>query len=122
VRADGTLAAFDFPATTLSDVLDALLPFEPDALNVMHSPPEAIAAALRFLRERFGGTLGAYPELDAPATHSPPDAAELAALAATWIRDGARIVGGCCGATPEHIRALRARIDGSARGGPRENA
>jgi methionine synthase I (cobalamin-dependent) len=24
---------------------------------------------------------------------------------------GARIVGGCCGATPSHVRALRAAID-----------
>ncbi|HET7607417.1 MAG TPA: homocysteine S-methyltransferase family protein [Gammaproteobacteria bacterium] len=34
--------------------------------------------------------------------------AELAAQARGWIDAGARIVGGCCGTTPEHIRALAA--------------
>ena len=30
------------------------------------------------------------------------------------IRAGARLVGGCCGSTPEHIRAFRAVLDGIA--------
>ena len=33
---------------------------------------------------------------------------------ATCIRAGARLVGGCCGTTPEHIRAVRRRIDETA--------
>ncbi len=28
-----------------------------------------------------------------------------------YIRAGARIVGGCCGTTPEHIRAMRRALD-----------
>jgi S-methylmethionine-dependent homocysteine/selenocysteine methylase len=116
VRGDGTLAAFDFPETPFATVLDATLRFEPDVVNVMHSPPEAVLPALREVRARFGGTLGAYPELDSPATHAEPlDPAELASLAPKWLRAGARIVGGCCGATPEHVRALRAAIDATVR-------
>jgi 5-methyltetrahydrofolate--homocysteine methyltransferase len=42
------------------------------------------------------------------ATLSPT---EIAALASYWIVAGARIVGGCCGATPSHVRALRAALD-----------
>jgi S-methylmethionine-dependent homocysteine/selenocysteine methylase len=79
---------------------------------------------------RWRGVRGACPELEggvtgvamraggaataadaAPAggaTHSP---AELAALARGWLAAGARIVGGCCGTTPEHIRALRVALD-----------
>ncbi len=33
-----------------------------------------------------------------------------AAAAARWVEMGARIVGGCCGTTPQHIAALRERI------------
>ncbi len=33
-----------------------------------------------------------------------------AELVSGWIRDGATIVGGCCGITPEHIAALAARL------------
>jgi 5-methyltetrahydrofolate--homocysteine methyltransferase len=35
---------------------------------------------------------------------------------AECIRAGARIVGGCCGTTPEHIAAIRRRIDKNATG------
>jgi 5-methyltetrahydrofolate--homocysteine methyltransferase len=28
-----------------------------------------------------------------------------------WIGHGARIVGGCCGTTPEHIAAVRTMLD-----------
>ena len=123
IRGDGTLAAFDFPETPFTDVLDAILPFEPDAVNVMHSPPDAIQPALREVRERFDGTIGAYPELDDPATHAEPlDPDELAGLALDWLRAGARIVGGCCGATPDHVRALRAAIDRAVRTEDPENS
>jgi homocysteine S-methyltransferase len=126
---EGALVAFDFPETSLARVLDALLPFAPDAVNVMHSPPGAVAPSLRAIRARSSGVVGAYPELengitglssartavsgdgptrDRRATLSPT---ELAALASYWIGAGARIVGGCCGATPSHVRALRTAID-----------
>jgi methionine synthase I (cobalamin-dependent) len=27
-----------------------------------------------------------------------------------WLESGAQVVGGCCGTTPDHIRALRALL------------
>jgi len=32
-----------------------------------------------------------------------------------FIQSGARIIGGCCGTTPEHIRMIRSAVDGYAR-------
>lgn len=133
LRDDGALVAFDSPETLLGRVLDAVLPFAPDAVNVMHSPPGAIAPAIRAIGARYRGVLGGYPELEggitgfatdraaasrgdstparARATRATLSPTELAALASYWIGAGARIVGGCCGATPSHVRALRAAID-----------
>ncbi len=37
---------------------------------------------------------------------------EFAQGVAACVRAGAQIVGGCCGTTPEHIRAVREQIDG----------
>jgi homocysteine S-methyltransferase len=124
---DGSLVAFDFPETPLARVLDAVLRFAPDAVNVMHSSPGAVAPSLRAIRARSPAVVGAYPELEngiagfadnrVPGDGSPRDRRatlsphELAALASYWIGAGARIVGGCCGATPSHIRALRSAID-----------
>jgi S-methylmethionine-dependent homocysteine/selenocysteine methylase len=82
----------------------------------MHSPVAAVLPALTLLRARFRGMLGAYPELgdgSSPAAVSPD---ELRALAQGWIAAGARIVGGCCGATPEHVRALASLAHGSGIG------
>lgn len=40
-----------------------------------------------------------------------PDApARYADLAEAWVRAGATIIGGCCGTTPRHVSALRARF------------
>ena len=104
--AGGALVGFDFPLVPLSACLDALLPFAPAAVNVMHSPLSAIEPALRLLRERWMGCVGVYPEIDGSLTS--PD--ELAAEARNWIAAGAQIAGGCCGTTPAHIRAIRAAV------------
>jgi len=138
LRDDGALVAYDFPETPLGRVLDALLPFAPEAVNVMHSPPGAVAPAIRSIGARSRTVLGAYPELEGGITGFPTDRAatpgdsprvsaratratlsptELAALASYWIGAGARIVGGCCGATPSHVRALRAAIDSLEKSG-----
>jgi S-methylmethionine-dependent homocysteine/selenocysteine methylase len=42
---------------------------------------------------------------------------EYAETARGWIERGARIVGGCCGTTPAHSRALRQVIDLGGRQG-----
>lgn len=136
------LAAYDFPDVPFDDVLDALLDLEPAVVNVMHTPPRAVDAALAAVRARWRGFVGAYPELpeprEAPERLEAPEPSErsqtsagaparagsapwtperFAHAARGWIASGARVVGGCCGATPEHIRALAAAID-AQRPGP----
>jgi len=108
----GALVGFDFPLVPLAATLDALLPFAPDAVAVMHSSVATVAPALREIRTHWRGLLGAYPEIadGAPTSHAlSPE--ELAPEARNWIAGGARIVGGCCGTTPDHIRALAAMRD-----------
>jgi homocysteine S-methyltransferase len=116
--AGGALVAFDFPLVPLAACLDALLPFEPAAVAVMHSPVAAVLPALAAVRERCRGPLGAYPEIGdgdpaAPCSVSPAD---FAAHARAWHAAGARILGGCCGTTPDHVRALAARYGGNGIG------
>jgi S-methylmethionine-dependent homocysteine/selenocysteine methylase len=105
-----TLVAFDYPETRLEQVLDALLPYGPTVVNLMHSPPSAIPSALELLRERWQGFIGVYPEIRSEGSNEAHAPAALAALADGWIEQGARVVGGCCGTSPEHIRALKALL------------
>ncbi len=45
-----------------------------------------------------------------------PDTPEqMASLVPALIEAGTNIIGGCCGTTPEHIRAIRAAVDGMRR-------
>lgn len=109
VGAGGALVGFDFPLVPLATTLDALLPYAPDAIAVMHSPVAAVAPALREIGARSSVPLGAYPEIgDGTAATETIAPAELAAHARRWLAGGARIIGGCCGTQPKHIGALAA--------------
>jgi S-methylmethionine-dependent homocysteine/selenocysteine methylase len=109
---NGELVAFDFPEQPLADVLDALLPFGPSVVTVMHSPRAAVLPALALVREHWDGLLGAYPALPGNGSiendvGEPIAPHELAALASQWLAHGARVMGGCCGTTPDYVRALK---------------
>jgi 5-methyltetrahydrofolate--homocysteine methyltransferase len=59
--------------------------------------------------------VGAYPNAGLPDPLSPtgfPETAEsFAPKLAAWVANGwLNIVGGCCGTTPEHIRAIVDRV------------
>jgi homocysteine S-methyltransferase len=121
IAPDGeSLVAFDYPGTPFGPTLDALLRYEPAVVNVMHTPATAVARALTEVRSRWRGFIGAYPEIDSAGEHGHPvTPAALATLGASWIEQGARVLGGCCGTGPEHIRALKAaaaaHVDAGAR-------
>lgn len=114
----GQVRLLDEPGETLADSLRRIDLSGVDAALVMHTEIEAVGPSLAALREVWNGPLGAYPhggryarpdwEFDASFT---PEA--LAAGAARWLAEGCRIVGGCCGAGPAHVAALRDVLDAS---------
>ena len=112
----GALVGFDFPETPLAVPLGTLVPMGPNVVNVMHTPPEAVAPALDELKKHWSGPFGAYPEL---GDFSAPDwqftnllsPTEFVDHARQWVHAGTRLLGGCCGTTPDHIRALRDAAD-----------
>ena len=117
-RVDGRLVRFSERSAEvlLADVLDILVPMEPDVVTIMHSEVDAVSEALTLVRERWSGPVGIYqesgyvtrPNWNFVGVISPED---LAREARGWITAGARIVGGCCGTGPDHIRALRLAVD-----------
>jgi methionine synthase I (cobalamin-dependent) len=94
--------------------LPALIDDGVAAVIVMHSPLEAVHPALAVIARHWNGPRGAYPHAGhferpnwifrdvAPSV--------MADQAAAWVREGARIVGGCCGTRPDHIRAISDRL------------
>ena len=97
---------------------EAVLPFDPAGVLVNCLPADAVTGALEELREVCGDRIiGAYansgevdPETGWIETNY-SGSAVYAAAATGWVRQGARLIGGCCGTTPELIGALRRLLD-----------
>lgn len=89
--------------------IDVVRETGPAAVGVNCVPPSLAAQCLPVLTA-CGLDFVVYANLGAPREngsrseeHGPK---ELAAEASRWIHAGARIVGGCCGTRPDHVRAL----------------
>ena len=100
-----------FTGETLQQAAQALEPLGPDALLLNCAPPDDVMAGLRKLGPAWSGPFGAYPHIgrfDPPewlfTDEYPPD--RFLETAGEWRSVGARVLGGCCGTTPEHIEAL----------------
>ena len=82
---------------------------------VMHSEIEDTGPGLACARRTCEAPLGAWPN---SGTIEPPNwqftdvvAPEaFADVAARWVEDGVKVVGGCCGLGPDHIRAVVKRL------------
>jgi S-methylmethionine-dependent homocysteine/selenocysteine methylase len=106
---------------SIEDAARTLLPLGPDALGINCVPAARLAADLERLSAGARGLpLAAYGNLGLPADDKgwafteelSPE--EYVGHARAWLSRGARIVGGCCGTTPEHTRALRRLLNESA--------
>ncbi len=109
---DGRIVSFACPDTDFTEILDALIPMGPTVVNIMHSEIRAIGSAIELIRERWSGPIGVYPESGYFAKPNwefvdviPPE--ELVTEALGWVAAGVRLLGGCCGTSPAHIKALQ---------------
>ncbi|HYA95564.1 MAG TPA: homocysteine S-methyltransferase family protein, partial [Terriglobales bacterium] len=100
-----------FTGETMADMVAALEPLGVDAILLNCAPPGDINAGLKELLAYAHVTTGAYPHIgrfDPPewmfTDEYPP--ARYVQVAGSWKQMGARILGGCCGTTPDHIKAL----------------
>lgn len=80
--------------------------------------PEHMREPIRFLSENATLPLSVIPNAGLPLNTGTGDAiyplepAPMAQALGEFVRDfGVRIVGGCCGTTPEHLAAIVARVD-----------
>jgi len=93
------------------------------ALLVNCLPPDHVPGMLPWLRDFVDLPLGVYPNLgyysDAGWRFDPRiGPAEYAELALQWRAEGAQILGGCCGTSPQHLAAAREALAGTKPGRP----
>jgi len=105
----------------IASVLAAIEPYPVTAIGVNCSlGPAGMAAAVRYLAGHSSKLLSAMPNAGLPRIEagkavydlSPEEFSEQMKRLAEG--PGLAIAGGCCGTTPEHIRQLRAALDGVA--------
>ena len=101
----------------LEDALRAVTGRGEMLAGIMHSEIDDTGPGLECARRVCEAPLGTWPN---SGTIEPPnwkfdDALTpdaFAAIAAKWAEDGVRVIGGCCGLGPEHIRAAAERLGG----------
>jgi 5-methyltetrahydrofolate--homocysteine methyltransferase len=106
--------------TDVQAVLTTLTALEVDVIGLNCSTgPEDMRDAIRFLGEQSPLPVHCIPNAGLPLqgpdgeTVFPEEPGPLAATLGEFVeRYGVGIVGGCCGTTPEHIRAIRERVEG----------
>ncbi len=99
---------------TMREVVDMVESYSPKVLLVNCTPIEGITKALEKLRKMTSITLGAYANVEKPVYDQAkawirrPEITpkEYAKLCLEWWKLGARVLGGCCGTTPEDIHEI----------------
>ncbi len=109
-RQDGVLTGYNRESCPANEVIDLMAAVQPDAITIMHSSINDTDKGIEQLKERWDGPWGAYPE---SGYFTIPDwvfgelgPQEFAAKGMAWRSEGAQIIGGCCGVSPEHIEAF----------------
>ena len=110
--------------TDVQAVLTTLTALDVDVVGLNCSTgPEDMRDAIRFLGETSPLPVHCIPNAGLPlqgpdgGTIFPEEPGPLAATLGEFVeRYGVGIVGGCCGTTPEHIAAIRERVDGKVPG------
>ena len=118
---DGGLPTFNHPEIDFGAAIDALLIDGVDMMLAMHCEVEDASDGLDEIKTRWSGRLGAYPH---SGTYIRPHwqfdtiigPEDYLAAAKGWVAKGCRVVGGCCGIGPDHIRLLKEALP--ARPGP----
>ena len=119
--AAGAVISFDqLEDHSLSSIIDLIPDTGIDAAGFHHSSAEIIGEALTQLAVRFHGPLMAYPD---SGYFEMPDwqfvdtiePERLETFFTEWIALGARMLGGCCGLTAEHVEAAVRARDASKR-------
>jgi methionine synthase I (cobalamin-dependent) len=117
---DGRAISFHQSAELPLEAVTTMIPRTGiDAAGIMHTGPEVVDDALEAVRRHFGGPLMAYPD---SGYFEMPDwrfvdvvtPQRFETFCGDWIASGVQIIGGCCGLTPDHIRAaVRAKQSAS---------
>lgn len=97
---------------SIVDAIEAVSSSNVSMVFIMHSQPEYTGSGLSELKPLISVPMGVYAHTGRYVgtewlTDEDLSPQEYATQARGWVNQGAQVVGGCCGTTPEHIQALK---------------
>ena len=102
---------------TLQDAMDAIKDRGVASVFIMHTLVDDTEPGLEVVKKNWPGIFGAYAHFPGHGGPTPwanaMDPQQYMEYAKGWREQGARIIGGCCGTTPDHIRSLSEWLSGS---------
>ena len=109
---DGRIVSLtDEKIIPLNELLYLTKDYDFDVLGIMHTNVELITDCIRILKDFYNGPIMVYP--DSGGWLSPNwdfssviSVEQFSKKAIEWRGEGAQIIGGCCGLSPEHIANL----------------
>ena len=112
-----------------TDIASAMTTLEHLGVDVIgmncSTGPEHMREPVRFLAENARLPISVIPNAGLPINTGTGDAVyplepePMARMLGEFVTEfGVRIVGGCCGTSPEHLEAINAAVDTTARAGP----
>lgn len=114
LRVDETLAPLTLlSGESITEAVRAVQRLQPAVISINCVPLAHIDGAFAELRAAHRGPIGLYANVghaDAQDGWTLTDDVQPAAYAQharQWLRQGAALVGGCCGTTPDHIKVLK---------------
>jgi S-methylmethionine-dependent homocysteine/selenocysteine methylase len=110
-----------FSGESLQDAVNAVSELHPTAFSINCVSPRHIQSAIRNLRSATTRAFAVYANVGLPENEERGweftrdiSEDEYAVHARDWRHMGASIIGGCCGTTPEYIRAVKRALAGRA--------
>ena len=105
------LSLTDETIVPFSEMITISKEYNFDALGIMHTSEDILEECINMIKTNFNGPILAYP--DTGGWLSPNwifdtviEPEKFREKAKDWYALGAQIIGGCCGTSPDHIRAL----------------
>ena len=114
--ANGKIVSFtDQAEIPFLDLIEIAQNYRIDVMGIMHTSVDLISEAVKILRSSYKGPIMVYPDSggwlspnwDFSTVISPE---WFSQIGLSWFNQGVQIVGGCCGLSPDHIKALVERI------------
>lgn len=93
------------------EIVKVISHFEIDVAGIMHTPADLVGDAIDILRDVYSGPLMVYP--DSGFFQSPNwqfidimEPSKLLDFGSKWSESGVKVLGGCCGLSPRHIKQI----------------